>query len=66
MLQSATDHDFKMLPAEMQQRIEAVLRTLEAQRLSCRVQMSGREMQIVVANGLSMPKYWLDRLGCNH
>lgn len=53
--------DFKKLPPRMQEQIITLLRTLNELRMACRVEMSGHEMQVIVANGLSMPRYWLDR-----
>ena len=65
MHQSASRHDFYQLSDEQQDKHEAVLRTLEAQRLPCRCEMVGKDFQIVIAPGLSAAKFWLDKFELN-
>lgn len=52
--------DFQKLSPEQQAAHVAVLQTIEANRLSCRCEMNGRDFVIIVGRGLSSPKYWLD------
>ena len=66
MHQIASRPDFHQMPEEQQERYEAVLRVLDAQRLPCRCEIVGRDFNIVVAPGLSAAKFWLDRFGLNN
>lgn len=53
--------DFARLPADIQLAHVKVLRQCDADRLSCRCEMNGRDFTIVISRGLSSAKYWLDQ-----
>lgn len=53
--------DFARLPTDIQQSHIRVLRQCDAERLSCRCEMNGRDFTIVISRGLSSAKYWLDQ-----
>lgn len=61
---AASKNDFyNILREDGQQKIERLLQYLKSERLSCRVEVAGRDLVVVVAPGLSAPSYWLTRFG---
>jgi hypothetical protein len=65
MHQMARKEDFDNLHPEQRDRFIALLGTLVDQRLSCRFEMVGKDMQVVVAQGLASPKLWADKFDVN-
>jgi hypothetical protein len=63
MKQTAVKEDFDRLHPNYQQRLAEVLRLLDRQRLSCRCEVAGRDIHLIVATGLSSARYWMDKFG---
>ena len=51
--------DFAKQSPENRERTIALLNALHDMRLTCRVEVSGRELQVIVARGLPPAQYWL-------
>ncbi len=65
MHQYARKEDFDNLHPEQQARMLALLTTLAQQKLSCRFEMAGTDMVVIVTNGLASPRYWADKFDVN-
>lgn len=61
MKQAASLNDFRRMSGDALDRHEMALKNLHYLRLTCRVEVSGRDIQIVIAPGCPPAAYWLDR-----
>ena len=61
MKQSASSNDFNRLSDAQRERHVELLKQLHYLRLTCRVEVSGRDLIVTVAPSLPPAAYWLDR-----
>jgi len=62
---AATLNDLLRLPDAVREKHIELLHQLEQLRLTCRVEMSGRDIVVIVAPAMPPAAYWLNRFDCD-
>ena len=62
---AATLNDMLRLPEAVLDKHIALLHYLHDARLTCRVEMSGRDIVVIVAPAMPPAAYWLNRFDCD-
>lgn len=65
MFPAATLADLQRLPDDVREKHVALLLYLHNQRLTCRVEMCGRDLNVLVAPAQPPASYWLKRFDCD-
>lgn len=63
---AATLNDFNRLSDGMHAKHVELLQALEKLRLTCRCEMAGKDMIVVVAPALPPAAYWISRFDIDH